>query len=241
MGKRKIEPVTELLTGAGYPCEYNRRNRWFKALSEIMESGLLTIKVSNKGTSWKRKEGATNGPEQWNIAVSAFERVRRHYTGDSRNQDVTPYMVLRVVGKFLQSPEIKEQIRSFVNLDLTCDRCGGQGYIRQFHYYCDGICFECYGSGYSPKKRIHVEIETPEKAAKSAEQAKKAAQNRLLYLVQWWNNHSSDPKDDNYMYASSFEDSKKEVGAILQKYPDFKLPEPLKPGRIVEDYTDLPH
>ena len=38
----------------------------------------------------------------------------------------------------------KELLKS--NLPL-CDRCQGRGYIPQFHYHYEGICFECYGEG----------------------------------------------------------------------------------------------
>ena len=28
-----------------------------------------------------------------------------------------------------------------------CKRCQGRGYIPQYHYYCEGICFKCFGEG----------------------------------------------------------------------------------------------
>lgn len=28
-----------------------------------------------------------------------------------------------------------------------CSRCQGRGYIPQYHYYCEGICFKCFGEG----------------------------------------------------------------------------------------------
>lgn len=28
-----------------------------------------------------------------------------------------------------------------------CDRCGGSGYLPQYHYNANGICFKCYGEG----------------------------------------------------------------------------------------------
>ncbi len=29
----------------------------------------------------------------------------------------------------------------------VCDRCFGSGYLPEFHYYQNGICFKCYGNG----------------------------------------------------------------------------------------------
>lgn len=31
---------------------------------------------------------------------------------------------------------------------VTCSKCGGAGYINNFKHVEDGICFECYGSGW---------------------------------------------------------------------------------------------
>lgn len=29
----------------------------------------------------------------------------------------------------------------------VCDRCGGGGYLPQYDYYCNGVCFKCWGEG----------------------------------------------------------------------------------------------
>ncbi|MBK7887685.1 MAG: hypothetical protein IPJ86_10460 [Bacteroidetes bacterium] len=36
-----------------------------------------------------------------------------------------------------------------INIDSarTCSRCGGGGYLPEYSYYKDGICFECHGEG----------------------------------------------------------------------------------------------
>ena len=33
-------------------------------------------------------------------------------------------------------------------ISTNCSKCEGIGYITQFHYYLDGICFKCNGRGY---------------------------------------------------------------------------------------------
>ena len=38
----------------------------------------------------------------------------------------------------------KELLKS--NLPI-CDRCQGRGYIPQYYYHCEGICFKCFGEG----------------------------------------------------------------------------------------------
>lgn len=32
---------------------------------------------------------------------------------------------------------------------INCERCGGTGFIPDYHYYMNGICFQCDGKGYS--------------------------------------------------------------------------------------------
>lgn len=153
---KKVEVVKQIFEAAGHPCNFNRRNRWFKALSEILESGLITFKVCEIGKHW------FEGDYKWNISIHGCGQMMRFFKKSGSKIDnkilIEPYDVLRIVGKFLQSEVIKQRIISHVNLDLKCDRCCGQGRIERFHYYCDGICFECYGSGYSAHKKTEVKI-----------------------------------------------------------------------------------
>ena len=45
-----------------------------------------------------------------------------------------------------QIPIYSENNTFLENLE-TCPRCGGSGYIEQFHYVQNGICFQCHGEG----------------------------------------------------------------------------------------------
>jgi len=146
----KNEPIKAIFEKAGYPCNFNRRNRWFKALAEVHESGLVNFDICEKGKVW-----SSETVSKYNIKINGVGRMMRSYC---KATTITPYDVLRVVGKFLQDAAVKEQIKSHVNLDCSCDRCNGRGFIPMFHYYCDGICFECYGSGYSKHKQTEVKI-----------------------------------------------------------------------------------
>lgn len=146
------EPIKAIFETAGYPCDYNRRNRWFKALAELVDSGLLTFGICEKGKVWSMDD---NPSFKYNIVVRGCSRRFRRYV---KTNTITPYDVLLVAGKFLQDSTVKQQIVSHVNLDLSCDRCNGVGFISMFKHYCDGICFECYGTGYSKHKKIEVKI-----------------------------------------------------------------------------------
>jgi Zn finger protein HypA/HybF involved in hydrogenase expression len=65
--------------------------------------------------------------------------------------------LLLLVGEFIQDPIIADaHIKSIsVKTDeiCKCTRCNGKGIIDQFKYYCDGICFQCYGSKYEIVKK----------------------------------------------------------------------------------------
>lgn len=39
------------------------------------------------------------------------------------------------------------QLRQIKDNLQICDRCGGAGYLPQYHYYLGGICFKCHGEG----------------------------------------------------------------------------------------------
>lgn len=45
-------------------------------------------------------------------------------------------------------PVYKSIIQKIPNYYIEkCQRCGGSGFIEQYDYYCNGICFACYGEG----------------------------------------------------------------------------------------------
>jgi hypothetical protein len=85
--------------------------------------------------------------------MPAAGRVWFYYSSSIR-----PFDVVKTMGKALQSDEGKTVVKSIVDLDNTCKKCQGQGYIPMFSYYCDGVCFDCYGSGYNHKFTPVVEL-----------------------------------------------------------------------------------
>jgi len=148
--KDAINTIKGIFAAAGFPCEHEtRRSRAFKGLCDLIESGLITFEICENGFHWVSKKG-----NQYNVLVQGVGRLSRYKI----KGNVQPINILKACGNFLQGEEVKKEIKSFVNLDLSCDRCQGRGHIPQYSYWCNGICFECYGTGYSKKKKIHVEI-----------------------------------------------------------------------------------
>lgn len=45
-------------------------------------------------------------------------------------------------------PVYYEDGEVILNYD-DCEKCGGSGYLPQYYYYKDGVCFKCWGTGFN--------------------------------------------------------------------------------------------
>lgn len=151
-----METVKQIFEKYGYSYDKDGRNRTHRSLQKLLDSGFITFRISSPGKVFVSK---TDGVE-YNIKVYVKfeENSWRSYRFYHRGSSIDGYDVLKVIGMVLQEPKVKEVIKSYVDIDSTCQRCNGVGRIPMFHYYCDGICFECFGLGYNPKHRHTVEI-----------------------------------------------------------------------------------
>jgi hypothetical protein len=146
--------VNELFKSANRPEQGDNRSHIVKTLNKVLEDGIVKVAISEKGKAWTNKNyvDANGNKINFNIEIKGYGRVRRAY--------VTPYIdaddVLKQVGKFLQDPIVSEKHTAAINVSgfevCECERCNGKGIIPAFHYYCQGICFECYGSKYIVRK-----------------------------------------------------------------------------------------
>lgn len=39
----------------------------------------------------------------------------------------------------------------FLSKTTVCSKCYGSGHLKEYNYYCDGVCFECQGEGVTIK------------------------------------------------------------------------------------------
>jgi len=131
--------------------EYDNRNFQTKAINSCIDNGMVTITIADKdrlSTNAKilNKDGSLFG---FNLRVDAFgftSRVRVHHY-------IAPNDILSTIGNLLNKQNIKEKIGATYLENCDCSRCNGKGIIPQFHYYCSGICFDCYGSGKNVVKK----------------------------------------------------------------------------------------
>jgi hypothetical protein len=151
---KKQNLVNELFKSANRPEQGDNRSHIVKTLNKVLEDGIIKVEICEKGRVWTNKNyvDANGNKEKFNVELKAYGWVRRAY--------IQPYItaddVLKQVGKFLQNPNVSEKHTATMKVTgleiCECERCYGKGVIPAFHYYCQGICFECYGSKYVVRK-----------------------------------------------------------------------------------------
>jgi len=146
--------VKEIFEKEGYTYDKDNRNYAHKSLQGLLDTGLISFTVCQAGMVWN-KDGV-----KYNIKVSIKMPDGKfnvwYVLSKVNNKDAS--VVLKAIGGILQKPQVKEFMRSYVDIDHTCKKCEGRGIIPAFHYYCNGICFDCYGIGYNRKFRPVVQI-----------------------------------------------------------------------------------
>lgn len=150
-----MNTVNQLFQNSGRPAEGDNRNYFVKALNKVLQDGFITIQVQEKGMIWTHPKHVNEDGtlKKFNVMIEGYGYIRRVYL----RRDFTAKDLLQQVGEFIQDPKIAEKHIKSISVDFNeiceCQRCNGQGIIPQFHYYCSGICFECYGSRYSFKRK----------------------------------------------------------------------------------------
>ena len=147
--------TNRLFTESGRPEQGDNRNYFVKALNKIIDDGFIKISIQQKGKIWttpKFKDNSGN-LRKFNIDIKGYGFTGRYYDSNFGAKDLLTY-----VAKFIQFPQVSDaHIKSISVSSLEvceCDRCNGMGFIKAFNYYCNGICFECYGSKYSVKRKV---------------------------------------------------------------------------------------
>jgi len=143
--------IKEIMVNAGRSYEYDNRNFQTKSINQCIDKGMVEVFISDKGrlsTNSKllNKDGSLWG---FNLRINAFGFVRRAYISPY----ISPNDILMQIGELLNKSNVKEKINATYYESCECSRCHGYGIIKQFHYYCNGICFDCYGSGKSIVKK----------------------------------------------------------------------------------------
>ena len=146
--------LKEIRQAAGFTDTADNRSFYVKAVNTVLETGLVTITVHTKGYHLVRKATA----KRYNITATAAGWTSRAY-----KQRADAFDILTIIGTLLQHPEVKKHIDAYVShRPKCCQKCNGAGYIDYFKHVCNGICFDCCGTGHNMKAdKTIVEINTP--------------------------------------------------------------------------------
>lgn len=154
---KKIENrIAPLFEKAGRPYAGSLRKRYDRMVNTLLLSDLVRVELTPPDLIWKNKDGS----KKFNLRVFV-DVINKRYSFYIRG-GIDPFDVLKAIGHVLQDDEVRAVIPSYVDIDSRCQRCRHQevpGFIKMFSHVCNGICFECYGSGYNPRFKPVVEIE----------------------------------------------------------------------------------
>ena len=140
--------IKQILDKANRSCDSDNRSSITRAINKCIDNGYLKIAIQEQGMIWtnpklKNDDGSLY---KFNIQVKGFGKTYSKYVSGKISENE----ILRYIGKILNdnSVRIGEQFKQ----GCECSRCNGDGFIKAFNYYCEGVCFECYGSGRSIEK-----------------------------------------------------------------------------------------
>lgn len=140
--------IKQILEKANRSCNSDNRSSITRSINKCIDNGYLKIAIQEQGRIWtnpkiKNEDGSLY---KFNMQVTGFGKNYSKYVSGKISENE----ILRYIGKILNQNKVRigEQ---FVQ-GCECSRCHGDGFIQAFNYYCEGICFECYGSGRSIEK-----------------------------------------------------------------------------------------
>lgn len=137
----KTYPLKTILEAANRPCNYTNKSFHFRAANAALETGLVRIVVIEEGRVWTE-------PSKHNVRIMAGGWMKRCYIRGT----ITPGEILHKIGELLLDKDVQAVLKSQVHLRSSdCAKCNGAGIIPQFSYYCNGICFDCGGTGANHK------------------------------------------------------------------------------------------
>lgn len=145
--------VNELFVNANRPEQGDNRSYYVKSLNKILNDGILTIEISKRGFhSTNPSFVDANGKlKPFDVKISGHGMVRRVFLREFSAEDL-----LKQIAKFVQDPRISEKHTTSLRVSgfhvVECYKCNGRGIIPAFSHVCQGICFDCYGTKYVPKK-----------------------------------------------------------------------------------------
>ena len=86
---------------------------------------------------------------RFNLQIKIHGFVRRVFY----NPYVSPDIILKEIASMLSDNKISGKHKAFLEMDgkqlCECAKCNGKGLLPQYNHIAGGICYNCYGSGYT--------------------------------------------------------------------------------------------
>jgi len=131
--------IQSVFSKAGYTVKgLDNRNRAIKSLNEVFSNSAITMDICESGRVWVGKDQF-----KYNVRIQLPGVATTRFN----TKDVTPYSLLKMMGKFLRRDEVRVKIYAETEVPHKCDKCDGAGILPAFMYYADGVCFDCLGVG----------------------------------------------------------------------------------------------
>jgi hypothetical protein len=139
--------IQQIFAEAGYTELDGKDNRNYtvRTLNNLLREG-FEFTVAPAGRVYIKANGF-----KWNIQIGHPHVGYTQFKASS----VHAHQLLVASAKFMQKDAVRAKLAE-LNSDVhserhVCAKCNGTGFIPQFAYYADGICFDCYGVGTSYK------------------------------------------------------------------------------------------
>lgn len=150
--------LKEVYSTSGRLLKEDNRSFFVKSINMLLDRGEIKIEISPIGRVWRKdknlgiNEDLPNGSmNKFNVSISGYGLQRKVYLNK-----MTPEMILMNCAKILTDKRAKTKIEDRIKVDYmkykSCSKCQGRKIILGFLHYCDGICFQCGGSGFEAVK-----------------------------------------------------------------------------------------
>lgn len=130
--------IQEILKSANYPCKGDNRNNAIRSINAVLKNSKITIEVCESGKVWTMESGFKS-----NLRI----RLAGVLINRSKQSDMNPYNILKKLAKFLREAPVNQAIYAEVSIPHKCHKCEGTGFLPEFAWYADGVCFDCMGCG----------------------------------------------------------------------------------------------
>lgn len=138
----KMKYLQNIFKEAGYYVDFDNRSKTVKQINQLLKDDVIKVELIKKGFHRTDKKG-----NKYKAKITIGDYQNKIIGQDDRN--VTPYNLLRVIGRLLKDEKVRESIKKhfYITEECTCNKCNGTGIIPQFIWYAEGVCFDCMGSG----------------------------------------------------------------------------------------------